>query len=664
MDDKLKGEDIVGKLDNLHSDILASRLDHLDAQDVSQSLDLHESCGFEQPISGSGNKLFMSQERDICLVKLSICTILFDKLGSSGKDESRDNKKLQEICRRLLHQDYKLLECLDLLFGSGDQLVAYTACKAAASVLVSAPTEMQPFPKTWLSGLLQQVKESPHSSRAVCTFDLFKLIIRAHGNSIPSIPEESESAAVPKGTGLACFEILNQNWDQLTGLYLKDCQSIADKQQSSCQPFPSNEEREVAFLSLLSLWIECLNSEVGATFDDETMQRVPWKDTYVGFGGTDFVEGQLVTGQKRGAWVLVRTLVLVLLKACSTVSGLSGPEQAQAIITNLQRLSSFVCEKLAMTSDGQFSPGAEEVRGTCSQTGSWLFQLFSDQDDSMIEAMLCLLDINTAVSRYATDSLPVVRLFNPHSIFLQFLETTTWDHSILLDLLISMETSFLTYITRYLHLVITEWQTFLKTNQVFSGTKVDTCGSSDGTESRGEGLGIPNFDKPGFNQTGEKRCKSPPLPHSDHTHEKLSQKSVKLQSDQASSTEKELDDIELEGVPACQVVTMPLSEFNRFEIDLSGQQLQATDASVETLQSKNPKENREGEKGVSSSESSDDDADSTDSVEEESTLDRTMGVLIRLRLAVERLNDKKLFPYNVSPLVRLLEMVEAKYEEE
>ncbi|XP_035661786.1 protein Lines homolog 1-like [Branchiostoma floridae] len=396
------------------------------------------------------------------------------------------------------------------------------------------------------------------------------------------------------------------------------------------------------------------------------MQRVPWKDTYVGFGGTDFIEGQLVIGQKRGDWVLVRTLVLVLLRACSIVSGLSGPEQAQAIITTLQRLSSFVCEKLAMTSDRQFSPGAEEVRGTCSQTGTWMFQLFSDQDDSMIEAMLRLLDINTAVSRYATDFLHVnvVTSFNPHSIFLQFLETTTWDHSILLDLLISMETSFLTYITRYLHLVITEWQAFLKTNQIYSGAKVDTCGSSDcGTESRGEGFGIPNCDKPGFNQTGEKHCKSPPLPQPNHTHGKQLQKNVRQHYDQTSATEKkELDNIELDEVPVLKVVTMPLPNIDHFEMDIAGQ-VQPADTNVETLLSKNPKENCEGEKGVSSSESSDDDADSTDNVEEESTLDRTMGVLIRLRLAVERLSDKKLFPYNVSPLLRLLAMVEDKYEE-
>ena len=43
-------------------------------------------------------------------------------------------------------------------------------------------------------------------------------------------------------------------------------------------------------------------------------------------------------------------------------------------------------------------------------------------------------------------------------------------------------------------------------------------------------------------------------------------------------------------------------------------------------------------------------------------LDRTMAVLIRLRLKVERLQDQSLFPYNATPLLRLLHMCEQLYE--
>jgi hypothetical protein len=56
----------------------------------------------------------------------------------------------------------------------------------------------------------------------------------------------------------------------------------------------------------------------------------------------------------------------------------------------------------------------------------------------------------------------------------------------------------------------------------------------------------------------------------------------------------------------------------------------------------------------------------TNESEEESgeiaALDRVVGVLIRLKLAIERLVKKNLFPYNVRPLLRRLQEIEEEYE--
>lgn len=43
-------------------------------------------------------------------------------------------------------------------------------------------------------------------------------------------------------------------------------------------------------------------------------------------------------------------------------------------------------------------------------------------------------------------------------------------------------------------------------------------------------------------------------------------------------------------------------------------------------------------------------------------LEDTMTVLIRLRLAIDRLVQRALFPYNIGPVLRLLEKVEELYE--
>lgn len=49
---------------------------------------------------------------------------------------------------------------------------------------------------------------------------------------------------------------------------------------------------------------------------------------------------------------------------------------------------------------------------------------------------------------------------NPHLLFEAFVQCIEFDHSVLLDLLISSETRFLEYILQYLHLVVDDWNSF------------------------------------------------------------------------------------------------------------------------------------------------------------------------------------------------------------
>ena len=52
-----------------------------------------------------------------------------------------------------------------------------------------------------------------------------------------------------------------------------------------------------------------------------------------------------------------------------------------------------------------------------------------------------------------------------------------------------------------------------------------------------------------------------------------------------------------------------------------------------------------------------------DCVEANEVLDKAMTVLVRFRISIERLATKKMFPFNVKPLLRLLECCEELYEE-
>lgn len=70
--------------------------------------------------------------------------------------------------------------------------------------------------------------------------------------------------------------------------------------------------------------------------------------------------------------------------------------------------------------------------------------------------------------------------YNPHCVFLFFLENTGFDPSVLLDFLISSETCFLEYLVRYLKLLPEDWGAFLTACQLFDGAacapRVNACG--------------------------------------------------------------------------------------------------------------------------------------------------------------------------------------------
>ncbi|XP_041325085.1 protein Lines homolog 1 [Pyrgilauda ruficollis] len=101
--------------------------------------------------------------------------------------------------------------------------------------------------------------------------------------------------------------------------------------------------------------------------------------------------------------------------------------------------------------------------------------VFMEQDDDMWEAAKALLLIYLKFDRLrrgATDNLSqkeeeswqfLVHAggYNPHCIFLFFLEKIGFDSTVLLDFLISSETCFLEYLVRYLKLLGKEWHQFV-----------------------------------------------------------------------------------------------------------------------------------------------------------------------------------------------------------
>ncbi|KAK2853356.1 hypothetical protein Q5P01_006017 [Channa striata] len=97
----------------------------------------------------------------------------------------------------------------------------------------------------------------------------------------------------------------------------------------------------------------------------------------------------------------------------------------------------------------------------------WLSLVFGEQDDDMMEAAKSLLFI--FFHQRLSSGLDGFRLLgaacasgcNPHCHFLLLLQSVSFDHSLLLDFLISTETCFLEYFVRYLKYLRVDWQGFI-----------------------------------------------------------------------------------------------------------------------------------------------------------------------------------------------------------
>lgn len=85
-----------------------------------------------------------------------------------------------------------------------------------------------------------------------------------------------------------------------------------------------------------------------------------------------------------------------------------------------------------------------------------VIDLFNDQDDAMVEALLCLLDISvncSAIGHHqaiSETSVAIGEMTDPVQGFEGFLQAVSFDHSVLLDFLVSNETCFLLYFLRFL----------------------------------------------------------------------------------------------------------------------------------------------------------------------------------------------------------------------
>ncbi|XP_041073969.1 protein Lines homolog 1 [Polyodon spathula] len=191
------------------------------------------------------------------------------------------------------------------------------------------------------------------------------------------------------------------------------------------------------------------------------LQDIPVSPKPSFFGGTEVLGNSDVEGGPD--LVMLRAASLILIKSLEyKVQNSTTEEGATDLLSYLCLLKLFLKKHLKSASLSQ------HLLHPCA----WVSVIFMEQDDDMIEAAKALLILHLHFRRVSgviidgvdsTGSLTQLTHengCNPHCVFFLFLSSVAFDHTVLLDFLISTETCFLEYFVKYLKLVREDWEHF------------------------------------------------------------------------------------------------------------------------------------------------------------------------------------------------------------
>ncbi|XP_031733375.1 protein Lines homolog 1 isoform X2 [Anarrhichthys ocellatus] len=360
------------------------------------------------------------------------------------------------------------------------------------------------------------------------------------------------------------------------------------------------------------------------------------------FGGTRHVGGE--EGQKPNC-VMLRSVSLLLLKSME-LHIQTGVDSATEVYGYLQSLWGFL---------RRCSVQLTEVTHRCC----WVSLLFGDQDDDMMEAAKALFSIFLHHRRYSgLDELAVLEAAcasgcNAHCHFLLLLQSISFDHSILLDFLISTETCFLEYFVRYLKYLSADWRGFTAACGTISLPDCHLSLQQSPTASAG---GDMLKVKGESDQVEFSSCVQPTgvIPPVGTTRLAAGFHLVEYDSSDQSDPENMEVSQEEPGPSACEK-----GRFSALDVkqELSGPPLPIRHRQYESSVYK-PNSRQEGPSlPVLQSEQT----SSCLTVSGQltcGTLARAVLCLSELREVVTRLQTKKLFPYNPSSLLKLLAQVQ------
>lgn len=471
---------------------------------------------------------------------LSSLQLLFEvylKQNNSGHICS----KIVTICNTFVRNEHNLIEQIISLCETRDKYVIYLAGKVFSSFLIIAKTNIN---NEWLETIVSFLTiENSDYGKMNFALEIIKRVVEWKDVDLHVLEEpqnqdgagSSSSQTVDYCIKVPYSDVESYDTSGIKGLIIKSLEAKWPELTTKIQYLISQNssiQTQTCILTFLNLWESTISVKANLSIIDikpfyahletfvgmlnNNLPPIIWKqllslfNEVLCYGSTLALQDMLPEDTCQLAHLIVRYVKDFRLLDCLpyrrcdgyTVNSFVGtipsiqPDQSNIDKTLLQKMTLLVLKSVAITiketrsDSSDSSVGSEDydfshdmqliarsIRDVLKKVDIFLkaslefhpetpfskilIRLFSDQDDYMIESMVCTLDIITGISYQNVLAPDFLAMLNPVHSFIEFLKIVSHDSDVLLDYLVSNETCFLLYLLRFLKYTKKNWDSFV-----------------------------------------------------------------------------------------------------------------------------------------------------------------------------------------------------------
>ncbi|KAL1124456.1 hypothetical protein AAG570_001082 [Ranatra chinensis] len=425
--------------------------------------------------------------------------------------------RIGDVCDALVRNEHGLVDHLIELSGHSDRFVCFSAGRALSAFFLASRAHVDP---RWLDRLTDNALSTNNPQKMSFSLEVIKRVVEWKDCEEHPLEERSGDDRPPA----SCHVLSVSDPDSLDSSQIKCLciKALEAKWPSVVSRFDRLLQNESTAVTFLGLWEAIISVKANLSVVDtkpfyayldrfvmllhSRVSPIIWKhlldlfNEVLCYGSTLALQDLLAEEPCSLAHLVVRSVKDSRLLDALPYRGGSGsfgggygdgdrPLLQKVVLLVLKSVAVTVketrCESSSDSSLGSENEDEDEDMAViersihevlrqldnCVKTllpfhpetpvAQWVVQLFADQDDALVEGMVCCLDVSVGLLQRPNSSAELRRALSPALSFAQFLRTVSHDPDVLLDLLVSNETCFLLYLLRLLKYVRRNWIEFV-----------------------------------------------------------------------------------------------------------------------------------------------------------------------------------------------------------